>query len=90
MEYAIKTTGLTKKYKEITAVDDLNLEIKNGELFSLLGVNGAGKTTTIKMLSTLTLPTTGDAAGIGRKHHLISKSRQRENRGFSSGDCCSS
>ncbi len=65
MEYAIKTTGLTKKYKEITAVDDLNLEIKNGELFSLLGVNGAGKTTTIKMLSTLTLPTKGDAVVSG-------------------------
>ena len=65
MEYAIKTTGLTKKYKEITAVDDLNLEIKNGELFSLLGVNGAGKTTTVKMLSTLTLPTTGDAVVSG-------------------------
>ena len=65
MEYAIKTTGLTKKYKEITAVDDLNLEIRNGELFSLLGVNGAGKTTTIKMLSTLTLPTTGDAVVSG-------------------------
>ena len=65
MEYAIKTTGLTKKYKEITAVDDLTLEIKNGELFSLLGVNGAGKTTTIKMLSTLTLPTKGDAVVSG-------------------------
>ena len=65
MEYTIKTTGLTKKYKEITAVDDLNLEIKNGELFSLLGVNGAGKTTTIKMLSTLTLPTKGDAVVSG-------------------------
>ena len=65
MEYAIKTTGLTKKYKEITAVDDLNLEIKNGELFSLLGVNGAGKTTTIKMLSTLTLPTKGYAVVSG-------------------------
>lgn len=65
MEYAIKTTGLTKKYKEITAVDDLNLEIRNGELFSLLGVNGAGKTTTIKMLSTLTLPTKGDAVVSG-------------------------
>ena len=51
MEYAIKTTGLTKKYKEITAVDDLNLEIKNGELFSLLGVNGAGKTTLLYMIS---------------------------------------
>ena len=65
MEYAIKTTGLTKKYKEITAVDDLNLEIRNGELFSLLSVNGAGKTTTIKMLSTLTLPTKGDAVVSG-------------------------
>ena len=65
MEYAIKTTGLTKKYKEIIAVDDLNLEIRNGELFSLLGVNGAGKTTTIKMLSTLTLPTKGDAVVSG-------------------------
>ena len=65
MEYAIKTTGLTKKYKEITAVDNLNLEIRNGELFSLLGVNGAGKTTTIKMLSTLTLPTKGDAVVSG-------------------------
>ena len=65
MEYAIKTTGLTNKYKEITAVDDLNLEIRNGELFSLLGVNGAGKTTTIKMLSTLTLPTKGDAVVSG-------------------------
>lgn len=65
MEYAIKTKGLTKKYKELTAVDNLNLEIKNGELFSLLGVNGAGKTTTIKMLSTLTLPTKGDAVVSG-------------------------
>ena len=61
MNYAITTRGLTKKYKDLTAVDNLNLEIKKGELFSLLGVNGAGKTTTIKMLSTLTLPTKGDA-----------------------------
>ena len=65
MEYAIKTKGLTKKYKKLTAVDNLNLEIKNGELFSLLGVNGAGKTTTIKILSTLTLPTKGDAVVSG-------------------------
>ncbi len=58
---AIKTTRLIKKYKNITAVDKLNLEIRQGELFSLLGVNGAGKTTTIKMLSCLTKPTDGDA-----------------------------
>lgn len=58
---AIKTVSLTKKYKDVTAVDALNLTVKQGELFSLLGVNGAGKTTTIKMLSCLTAPTSGDA-----------------------------
>ena len=58
---AIKTVNLTKKYKELIAVDNLNLQIIQGELFSLLGVNGAGKTTTIKMLSCLTKPTSGDA-----------------------------
>ena len=58
---AIKTTELVKRYKNITAVDKLNLEIRGGELFSLLGVNGAGKTTTIKMLSCLTMPTDGEA-----------------------------
>ncbi len=59
--YAIKTDGLTKRYRDITAVDKLSLCVKEGELFSLLGVNGAGKTTTIKMLSCLTAPTSGDA-----------------------------
>ena len=58
---AIKTVSLTKKYKDLTAVNDLSLTVKQGELFSLLGVNGAGKTTTIKMLSCLTMPTGGDA-----------------------------
>lgn len=58
---AIKTTELVKRYKQITAVDGLNLEIAQGELFCLLGVNGAGKTTTIKMLCGLTKPTSGDA-----------------------------
>ena len=58
---AIKTVELIKQYKNITAVDKLDLEIRQGELFSLLGVNGAGKTTTIKMLSCLTMPTDGDA-----------------------------
>ena len=58
---AIKTTELVKRYKKITAVDRLNIEIRQGELFSLLGVNGAGKTTAIKMLSCLTKPTDGDS-----------------------------
>ena len=58
---AIKSTLLVKRYKNLTAVNGLNLEIRQGELFSLLGVNGAGKTTVIKMLSCLTKPTAGDA-----------------------------
>ena len=58
---AIKTTALVKRYKDLVAVDQLDLEVRQGELFSLLGVNGAGKTTTIKMLSCLTKPTGGDA-----------------------------
>lgn len=58
---AIKAIELVKQYKKIIAVDKLNLEIHQGELFSLLGVNGAGKTTTIKMLSCLIKPTDGDA-----------------------------
>ena len=58
---AIKTSALVKRYRNVTAVDGLNLEIRQGELFSLLGVNGAGKTTTIKMLTGLTEPSGGDA-----------------------------
>ena len=63
---AIKIIGLTKKYKDVIAVDNLSLTVKEGELFSLLGVNGAGKTTTIKMLSCLTKPTDGDALLLGK------------------------
>ena len=58
---AIVTTGLTKRYRNLTAVDGLDLTVHKGELFALLGVNGAGKTTAIKMLSCLTSPTQGDA-----------------------------
>ena len=62
---AIIATNLSKKYDDIIAVDNLNLTIKEGEIFSLLGVNGAGKTTTIKMLSCLIKPTSGDARLFG-------------------------
>jgi ABC-2 type transport system ATP-binding protein len=62
---AIITTNLTKKYGEVTAVDNLNLTIEKGELFALLGMNGAGKTTAIKMLSCLIQPTDGDAVLLG-------------------------
>lgn len=62
---AITTNNLTKKYGDFVAVESLNLNIGQGELFSLLGVNGAGKTTTIKMLSCLIKPTSGDATLLG-------------------------
>ncbi len=58
---AIRIENLSKRYKDVLAVDGLSLTIAQGELFSLLGVNGAGKTTTIKMLCGLTAPTSGDA-----------------------------
>ena len=70
----IEIRHLTKQYKDVTAVDDLCLSVERGELFGLLGVNGAGKTTTIKMLSTLTVPTSGDALIDG---HSILNDRQR-------------
>ena len=58
--YSIETKKLTKKFKDKIAVNEIDLNIKQGELFALLGVNGAGKTTTIKMLSGLILPTSGE------------------------------
>ncbi|MBR4910815.1 MAG: ABC transporter ATP-binding protein [Clostridia bacterium] len=58
--YSIVTKNLTKKFKDKVAVNNVNLQINEGELFALLGTNGAGKTTTIKMLSGLIVPTSGD------------------------------
>ena len=63
---AIKIDMLTKRYRDVVAVDGLSLCIEEGEIFSLLGVNGAGKTTTVKMLSCLTKPTEGDAYLLGK------------------------
>ena len=57
----IKTTNLTKKYGSLIALDNLNLEIEEGECFGFIGPNGAGKTTTIKILSTLLKPSWGEA-----------------------------
>ena len=55
----ITVSNLTKKFNEITAVDDISFHVSNGEIFAFLGPNGAGKTTTIKMLTTLLKPTSG-------------------------------
>ncbi len=57
---AIDIRNLTKRFRDTVAVDKMNLQIGQGELFSLLGVNGAGKTTTLKMISGITRPTEGD------------------------------
>ena len=68
---AIKTLNLEKRYRGKIAVNKMNLSIKQGELFSLLGENGAGKTTAIKMLSCLCRPSSGDAFILG---HSVVKS----------------
>ena len=57
----ILTQGLTKVYQQVTALEDLDLQVASGEMFGLLGPNGAGKTTTIKILTTLAKPTRGQA-----------------------------
>ncbi|HET7027509.1 MAG TPA: ABC transporter ATP-binding protein [Candidatus Limnocylindrales bacterium] len=64
-EVLVSTKRLTKKYEERTAVDRLDLEVRAGEIFGLLGQNGAGKTTTILMLLGLTEPTSGEARVVG-------------------------
>lgn len=64
-EGAIVTKGLTKDFGHFRAVDGLNLDVKNGELFGLLGPNGAGKSTTVRMLCTLIEPSAGTATIVG-------------------------
>jgi ABC-2 type transport system ATP-binding protein len=61
----ISIEGLTKQFDEITAVDNLELEIRSGEVFGFLGPNGAGKTTTLRMLSALINPSSGTAQVAG-------------------------
>ncbi len=62
---AVDIRKLTKKYGAITALDDCNLQVNEGELYGLLGVNGAGKTTLIKILCGLTAPSEGEAFVFG-------------------------
>ena len=62
---SIEIKSLSKKYKDLVAVDNLSLSVEEGELYSLLGVNGAGKSTTVNMLCGLTNPTSGDAFLLG-------------------------
>lgn len=66
-EYAILTSHITKKFGDFIAVDDLKLKVKKGEIYGLLGPNGAGKTTIIKMLASISNPTSGNAWILGER-----------------------
>jgi ABC-2 type transport system ATP-binding protein len=65
VDSAIEVRGLTKRYDDLTAVDDVSFDVTRGEIFGFLGPNGAGKSTTIKMLCTLVKPTGGTASVAG-------------------------
>jgi ABC-type multidrug transport system ATPase subunit len=62
----ITTSGLTKRFGSIVAVDDLDLEVREGDVYGFLGANGSGKTTTVRMLLGLVLPTSGEVSLMGR------------------------
>jgi ABC-2 type transport system ATP-binding protein len=63
---ALDLRGLTRRFRALTAVDDVSLAVSRGELFGLLGPDGAGKSTLIRMLSTVLAPSSGDALVLGR------------------------
>ena len=65
MPSAISTTGLTKHYAGVHALEDLTLDVPQGSIYGFLGANGAGKTTTLKILAGLTRPTSGSATVAG-------------------------
>lgn len=65
----IKTNGLTKRYEDVTANDDVTFTVESGEIFGYLGPNGAGKTTTIRLLLGLIKPTSGTAEVLGADIH---------------------
>lgn len=65
-DYIIETNNLTKQYGEQKSVAHLNIHVRQGRIYGLLGRNGAGKTTTMKMLLNLTLPTSGEVRIFGK------------------------
>ncbi|RLF75198.1 MAG: ABC transporter ATP-binding protein, partial [Thermoplasmata archaeon] len=67
VSFYVETRNLTKKYRNLVAVDRLNLRIKKGEIYGLVGPNGAGKTTTIKILCGILRATSGEAYILGRR-----------------------
>jgi len=69
----IRTVSLTKKFRDLLAVDDVNLEIEEGECFGLLGPNGAGKTSLIRMITAVSPPTSGDIWVLGKDLRTYSR-----------------
>lgn len=67
MEYILKTTNLSKNYKNKKAVDNVNINVKKGDIYGFLGQNGAGKTTTIRMVMGLIKPTSGEVSLFGER-----------------------
>jgi ABC-2 type transport system ATP-binding protein len=65
--YVIETSGLTKRYGKLTAVDNVSLKVKKGEIYGFLGLNGAGKTTTIRMLLGMIRPMSGEVRIFGKR-----------------------
>ena len=65
-EIILQTKDLTKKYQNKVVVDNLNIQIKRGEIFGLLGPNGAGKSTTMNMISSIVRPTAGSIELFGK------------------------
>ena len=74
MEYAVRTEGIARSFGDVKAVDGIDLEIPNGEIYGFLGPNGAGKTTLVRMLITLLMPTTGRGTVAG--FDLVRQSRE--------------
>ena len=67
MKEIVKTNGLTKRYKDVLSVSNLNMSVKEGRIYGFLGPNGAGKTTTLKMLLNLVRPTAGEIDIMGKR-----------------------
>lgn len=68
MEYIIETENLTKKYREVNVVDNINIHVPKGKIYALLGRNGAGKTTAMKMMLQLVYPTNGAVRLFGKSY----------------------
>ena len=77
MEYLLETNGLTKQYGRVKAVNSVNMHIKQGDIYGLIGRNGAGKTTILKMLSGLAAPTEGSFSLFGHREKELPKVMHR-------------